>query len=133
MLFISIARNYFAWHYLQGFKELFHVWLNFLWFVVHFFSLPQLAQTLFSPWRRMTEERSGRFSFEDLAGYLIINIISRLIGAMFRLTILLSGLVSLTFVILVGILAYLFWLAAPVVIIGFIIFGCALFFSSLTL
>lgn len=133
MLFITIAKNYLTWHYQQAFHELFHVWLNFLWFVIHFFSLPQLSRSLFSPWRRMTEERNGNWNFEALAGYVIINLISRLIGTILRSTIIITGLVVLAVVIILGGTTFLLWFAAPVVILVLLAAGIALLVSNLTI
>jgi hypothetical protein len=131
MLFVSVAKNYFTWHYTKAFSELFAVWLNFLWFVTHFFSLPQLFGSLFAPWRRMTEDRRGVHSLEDWLGFIIINLVSRLIGATFRITIIVCGAISLALTIALGIATYLFWLIAPVVITASLIVGVALLVSGL--
>jgi hypothetical protein len=131
MIFTSIISDYFRWHYGRAFGELFHVWLNFLWFVIHFFSLPQLGRSIFSPWKRMTEEKQGGFSFEGLATYLIINLLSRLVGFLMRGTVILLGLIVLTITILTGFVTALFWLAAPVVIVVFLGLGVTLLISNI--
>lgn len=117
MIFTSIISDYFRWHYGRAFGELFHVWLNILWFIVHFFSLPQLSRSLFSPWKRMTEEKRGGFSFEGLATYLIVNLLSRLIGFLIRGSVILIGLSVLVFAIVGGFITVLLWFAAPIAII----------------
>jgi hypothetical protein len=131
MLFVSVAKNYFTWHYTKAFSELFAVWLNFLWFIIHFFSLPQLFTALFAPWRRITESRGNLLSLEDWLGFIIINLVSRLIGATFRLTIIVCGAVSLALTIALGILIFLCWWAAPIVITASLIGGVALLANSL--
>ena len=118
MLFLSIVHDYFRWHYTRAFMELFHVWLNFLWFIVHFFSLPQLVRSWVAPWRRITEQRGRKWSLEDLASYLIIGFISRLIGFVLRTVVILLGLVALLLFTLAGFLMYVFWLVAPFAILG---------------
>ena len=123
MLFVSILHHYTLWHYTRAFTEILHVWSNLFWFVVNFFSLSQLARSFFSPWKRITESRGKTFSFEDLAGFIIINLISRIIGMMLRTAIILSGVATLL-LLTIGIIAvYIFWITAPLLIIASLYFG----------
>jgi hypothetical protein len=131
MLFTSIISDYFRWHYGRAFGELFHVWLNFLWFVIHFFSLPQLGRSLFSPWKRMTEERKKGFDFESIAAYIVINLLSRVVGFIMRGSVILVGLIALTVVIFGGFITMLFWVAAPVVIVVCLGLGITLLISNI--
>ncbi len=126
MLFLSIVHHYLLWHYSRAFLEIFHVWLNLMWFVVNFFSIPQLLRALFSPWKRIVEDRGEKWNLEDLAGYILIGLVSRLIGFILRLTIILIGLVCLFMVVIGGFAVYAFWLAAPLIIIGLLGFGITL-------
>lgn len=128
MLFLSIAQNYFLWHYTRAFQEIFHVWLNLLWFTVHFFSLPQLFKSWFAPFKRITEHRHKGDSLEDLAGYVIINIMSRLVGALMRSILMLLGFLCLTIIIIGGIMTYLLWLALPIIAVGLLVVGGTLLF-----
>jgi len=129
MVFSYVIKDYFIWHYFRAWKELFNVWLNFLWFTIHFFSIPELFQSLFAPWKRMTEERKRSFNFEDIASFFIINFLSRLIGAVLRATIIVAGLIVLTFVIIIGAGTFVFWLLAPLVIISSFVFGISMLLS----
>lgn len=132
MVFSYVIRDYFTWHYIRAWKELFNVWLNFLWFTIHFFSVPELFHSLFAPWKRMTEERKPGFQLEDIVSFIIINLLSRLIGAFLRAIIIVAGLFVLTIVIIVGALTYVFWLLAPFVIIASFVFGISMLFSYIT-
>lgn len=118
--------HYFIWHYTRAFLEIFHVWLNLLWFVVHFFSLPQLMRSWVAPWKRMTEDRGEKWNLEALAGYIIINMFSRLVGAIMRTTIIALGLFALLLTIAGGLVVYTFWIFAPAVIIALLAFGISL-------
>jgi hypothetical protein len=131
MIFTSIISDYFRWHYGRAFGELFHVWLNFLWFIIHFFSMPQLGRSLFSPWKRMTEERKTGFSFEGLAAYVIVNLLSRLVGFLMRGSVILAGMIVLMVTIFGGLITFLFWLAAPIVIVVFLGLGVTLLISNI--
>lgn len=126
MLFLSIVHHYLLWHYTRAFLEIFNVWLNLMWFVVNFFSIPQLLRSLFSPWKRIQEGRGEKWNLEDLAGFIIIGLISRLIGFILRLTIITIGLVCLFIVVFGGFAVYVIWVAAPLVLFGLLGFGITL-------
>ncbi|MFT7644571.1 MAG: hypothetical protein ACI9BF_000220 [Candidatus Paceibacteria bacterium] len=126
MFFLSIVHHYLIWHYSRGLLEIFHVWLNLLWFVVYFFSLPQLMNSWFSPWKRIVEKRKMNWNLEDIAGVIIVGIISRIIGFTLRTVIIFIGLVCLFITILGGLATYVFWVAAPLIIISLLGFGITL-------
>ncbi len=77
----------------------------------------------------MTEGRGNRFSLEDVAGYLIINFLSRLVGAIMRLAIILIGLLFLMVVVLITILTYIFWIFAPALLLVSFLYGFVLIFA----
>jgi hypothetical protein len=129
MLFISVLHHYLLWHYGRAFAEIYHVWKNLFWFVINFFSLPQLIRSFFAPWKRMTEERGNSFSFEDLAGFIIVNLISRLIGMMLRTMVIVFGIASLLLLSLGIVLTYIFWVTAPIIIAGCLYYGIVLLFK----
>ncbi|MCA9363291.1 hypothetical protein KC851_03145 [Candidatus Kaiserbacteria bacterium] len=126
MLFLSVMQNYLLWHYSRAWGEIFHVWFNFLWFTIHFFSIPQLARSWFAPWKRITEDRGDRWSFEDLAGYVIIGLLSRLVGFIIRTLVILIGLIALTLVIVGGAGFFVIWLTLPLSIIVLLVLGLVL-------
>ena len=123
MLFVSILHHYILWHYTQAFAEILHIWKNLFWFTINFFSLSELMRSFFSPWKRITEERGNGFNFEDLAGFIIINLISRIIGMILRTVIILAGVAVLLILIAGIILTYLLWVTAPLLIISSLYFG----------
>ncbi len=129
MIVLAIVHHYLLWHYAHALRELGHVAANLLWFVAHFFSLGPLTRSLFAPYRRITEERQQAFDFEDLAGFIIINLISRLIGLLLRLTLILTGLTSLALLSLGIVVTYLVWLLAPIVLISLLLFSIHLLIS----
>ena len=129
MLFTSILHHYLIWHYSYAFTQIAHVWSNLFWFTFHFFSIPQLLRSYIAPWKRMTEDRGNTFSFEDMAGFIIINLISRIIGMILRTIIIGAGLVAIL-VLCVGIIAtYVFWVCAPALLIACMYYGFVLMFS----
>ena len=129
MLFLSIVHHYLLWHYSRAFLEIFHVWLNLLGFVVQFFSIPQLLRSWFSPWKRITETRGEKWNLEDLAGFIIIGFFSRIIGFILRTIVLALGFICLFIVVAAGLVTYIFWTIAPMVIIITFGFGITLLFT----
>ena len=121
--------HYLLWHYTSAFAEMWHVFKNFVWFTVHFFSIPQLMRSWFAPWKRITEDRGNSLSFEDLASYVVINLFSRVVGMILRSTIILSGLVALLLLITLGLLTFIFWLLAPACLIVSLYFGLVFLFA----
>jgi hypothetical protein len=128
MLFLTIIRHYLLWHYTEAYKELFSVSKNLIWFVVHFFSLPQLLRTLFSPWRRIVEEKKRNWNIEDFASRVLINIISRIIGAIMRLLVISIGLVCLLATLTISLATCILWVFMPAIIIGCFALGITYLF-----
>lgn len=114
---MRIFSDYVGWHYGRAFREVFVVWLNFAWFITHMFSIPLLAHTLFSPWKRVHEayQRNG---FEELAATLVLNILSRILGALIRTVIIIVGSATLILWVLCLCVVCVFWIFAPVLIVA---------------
>ncbi len=126
MLFLTITQHYLRWHYTQGLGELLHLYRNFWWFINRLFSIPQLFTSLLAPFRRITETRRERWSFEDLAGRIVINTLSRLIGAAIRSVLLLIGLLTLAGISTIAFILIVTWFIAPALIILSILYGLSL-------
>ncbi len=77
----------------------------------------------------MTEDRGQTFNFEDLAGFVIINLISRIIGMILRTIIITAGVVVLLLLTVGIVLTYVFWLLAPLLIVACMYYGLVLIFS----
>lgn len=119
---ILFFTDYFLWHYGKAFRDILAVWINLFWFVIHFFSIPLLFKTLLAPWRRVKEDLHQR-SIEDFFGAVVVNTVTRIVGALVRLLIIAVGLCALFF-LLAGLFFFLiFWLLAPAVVGFFFILG----------
>jgi len=128
MVFLTIIQHYLLWHYTHAYAEMFHVFKNFLWFLGHFFSLRTLTLSLFTPFKRITDEGGRAWNFEDFVGRIVINLISRIIGALLRGTLLVIGLISLLATTVLGGVIYALWFIAPVLIIVSITTGIVYLF-----
>jgi len=124
----SIIIQYFIWHFLDAPKELARAWRNYLRFFLHFFSLPTLLKTLFSPWHGITWSYGRGFSFKRYAETIISNGFSRVIGLCLRLVLISLGLVIETVIFVIGLLILFCWFFLPVILILAIIYGIKLLF-----
>jgi uncharacterized membrane protein YdfJ with MMPL/SSD domain len=124
---IAILPAYVSWHYSEALLSLMKIWVNFTWFIFHFFSISILLQTLFSPFKRLQEEKkSVGFDIGEFAGNFIINSVMRVIGAFLRLSIIAIGLVMIVITFFAGIVAFITWVLMPAVIATLMFFGFSL-------
>jgi hypothetical protein len=119
MHIVAISRAYFTWHYGRSLGEALAIWGNFLRFTLHFFSVPLLLRTLFSPWRRMHEgySKEGGFDISTAASALVVNLLMRFIGFLVRTVLIVLGLLFFILVAVSGIMAALLWLLAPLLVV----------------
>ena len=125
MFILTLAPQYFLWHYQKGLQAFLHVWTNLIWGVVHVFSIGNLARSLFSPWKRMTEKPRKKWDFDAIASALLINFVSRLLGMVLRLCIIFVGLFTLCLLLFIGVATMVVWVFAPIALFG--LFGYGLF------
>ena len=123
---ILIFTGYLSWHYGRAFSDILVVWTNFFWFFLHFFSIPLLVRTLFSPWKRLHENYRQGFHPEDFFQALIVNIIMRIVGAIIRVIIIVIGILTLLTVTILGVIFLLFWTIAPAGVVIFMLAGITL-------
>lgn len=107
--------NYLRWHYFETPQFIFRLLGNYLFFVGHFFSADLLLKTLFSPWKRQTakKEKPG-WQLGDVLGAISFNLVSRTMGFIIRISLLIVSLLSFLAVILVFVSLFIFWFFIPV-------------------
>ncbi|MCB9815472.1 hypothetical protein H6785_02765 [Candidatus Nomurabacteria bacterium] len=88
--------------------------------------MPQLIRSWFEPWKRITESRGRGFNLEDLAGYVIIGLLSRIVGFILRSSIISLGLFCLLLLVVAGFALYTLWVALPLIIVAMFVFGLTL-------
>src|SRR3990167_7732937 len=112
----SLVGNYFVWHYTRAYRELVHNERNILWFLFHFFSLPELTRTFFAPWKRLGENYGSIFDTEEFFAALITNSLMRIVGIVLRSIIIVAGSIVLVIALIVSFTALLVWTLLPFVI-----------------
>lgn len=107
--------NFLAWHYTVGLKAYLNRWFYVLAYIIHYFSLPLLLSSLFSPWKRLVDtSQSTGFSFTKYFERLTFNIISRGIGFIVRLVLLVFGTFALSVMFILGFFGCVIWTVFPV-------------------
>lgn len=125
---LILTESYFAWHYGRAFIDMFHIWMNFLWFIFNFFSISALINTFFDPWKRMGESYPKGFDIAGVVSTLVVNLLMRVVGIMVRLIVLSIGLAFAVVIFVAGITVGILWALMPVVFVALVILGIHLFY-----
>jgi len=116
----NILRALIIWHFGIAVKGLAVAWRNFLVFNLRYFPVRELLRTLFSHWRRSVESYGGGLDIGGWARVFLGNMISRIIGAVIRLCIIIVALIVEVFIFFAGLFMLLVWIFLPVLVgIGF--------------
>ena len=127
MNLVTFSITYIEWHYTRAIRNLLAAESNILAFLLNFFSIPVLAATLFTPWRRLGEERNKQgFDLEDLATVIVVNTLMRIVGFIIRFITITVGLVVLALALVVSFVLLVLWLLWPLV--SFALFVNGLYF-----
>ena len=115
--------QFISWYFFDIPKEILKAWRNFLLFNFNFFSITLLLRTLFSPWRKYKYSYGRGFDFKRYLNVFSFNMISRAIGAIVRIFVIIFGLICEFFVFLFGIIIFLGWLILPFLLFLGLYFG----------
>ncbi len=120
--------HYFAWHYGRGLRDFKKNWFSLVSFTYRFFSIPTLFRTLFVPWRRLTEE-VRHTDGETFLMSVVTNLLMRIVGFVIRTFVIFLGLLAFLFVALGGGIVFLGWILFPVVFVFLVAIIVRLFLS----
>lgn len=117
----DIFISWILWQFYEMPKFLFGVWGNYLMFATNLFSVPLLLKTFLSPWRKYTWSYPKAFDIKEFLNTLISNIISRILGAVVRTVLIITGIIFQIFIVATGLIIFLGWIFLPFIIIfGFL-------------
>jgi len=122
----SLLGNYFVWHYSRAYRELIHIERNILWFLFHFFSLPELTRTFFAPWKRLGENYGSIFDTEEFFAAIVTNVLMRIVGIIMRAIIIVAGCVVLILATLSAVFLIIVWTVLPFIIVFAFVIGIIL-------
>lgn len=124
---IFFAR-YISWHYKLAPGLLLHLWMNMLWYIGHVFSVNSLLRSIFAPWKRVVAQHTKKWNLEDWASAALANFMSRIIGAIMRLFLILIGRALQLTLLVVGAIFYVCWFLLPAIIFFTFFYGLRLIF-----
>jgi fatty acid desaturase len=117
-----VVFEYLGWQYGEGMQEYLRMWRNIHWVMYRLFSIPLLLKTFFAPFRRTSESYGKGFDPKRYAETLVINLVTRLVGATVRGVLLFIAIAFQAIIAIVGVLLFVFFILTPVIIpLGFII------------
>ncbi len=120
MNFFLVLPYYLAWHYGRAYYDIKNIWFNFLFFIYHFFSIPMLLRTLFSPFERINDDYSPKTSFFET---FVFNTIMRFFGFVLRTFFIILGSACLLATLFLGVIFFVFWIFLPFFLFTTLIWG----------
>ncbi len=122
MNYLGIAKDYLVWHYSMALSDIFHIWLNYIWFVNHLFSVPDVIKSLFAPFKRLQEAKVNLMLHpEEYFSNMVVNLIMRIVGTLLRTAIILMALLGFLTVLIGGVMFFVLWLALPALVAIFFV------------
>ncbi len=119
-----LIMSFFSWWYGRGWKSVLGSFSPRLRETANNFSVGQLGRTLFAPWRRIITPPGS--SFEDKMRALGDNLVSRAVGFVVRLCVLLAALVCVAVIAVVTLAEMIIWPLLPLAVPGFLVAGLSL-------
>jgi len=133
MIESSIKKNFLflwlKWHFFETPKNILKAFSNFLLFNLNYFSIPLLLKTLFCHWRRYYDSYGKSFDIKRYAQVFLGNMISRIMGFIFRSITILIGIIFEILIFLSGIIVFVVWIFLPLIIIIISFSGIKLFLN----
>jgi len=118
----NILSLWFNWHFYEMPRFLLGIWKNYILFALNYFSLPVLLKSFFAPWRKYKWNYPKSFNVAEFFSTLISNAFSRLLGALVRIVLIITGIIFQIFVIFAGLIIFLLWILIPFIIIAGFLF-----------
>ncbi len=119
-----LVLSFFSWWYGRGWKQVFDSFSPRLRSILNAFSVNQLSRTLFSPWRRIITYPGA--SLGDKMRAWGDNLVSRVIGFIVRLFVLLGAIIALVVTAIVTVIELIIWPLLPLAVPSLILAGLVL-------
>lgn len=110
-----------SWWYSRGFSELINGLKERLRDAADFFSIRLLMQNFFSPYRQISAQGTSSSAVNDRMQAFLDSLISRVVGTVVRLFVLLAGIIVIVLQITVGVVMIMIWPLIPMTIVGGVI------------
>lgn len=113
---MSFLPEFLHWHYVFILHKLLILWINFTFFPLYWLAVPLHLSTFLKPWKRQSLKTKPGFHISDFLAVYSFNILARMIGMILRFyaiatAVILSIILSLIFLLLLGVWLLLPWLS----------------------
>ncbi len=115
------------WHYTKAYVEIIRLFRDFIWFILHLFSVKDLSRTIFYPWQRLGEPYQGGFNISAWFSAFVVNTLMRLVGFVVKSFVILIGISLAILVGLISIVFIVFWTIVPIFLVFLFVTSIRLF------
>jgi len=119
----ALLIQYLIWHFYDVPMEIINGWKNFLIFTFNYFSIDILISTFFSHWHKYSLKYGKTISPSWYFEVFVFNMMSRIIGMMLRVFLIMFGIIFELFVFFFGIAFLSFWLLLPLIVFFSFLYG----------
>ena len=126
---LSTYLQFLFWYFVDMPLILLKVWKNFLLFNLNYFSVYTLLRSYFSHWHKYYSPYKKAFEIWANIEILVLNMMSRVIGAFLRTFLIIIGLFFEILILAAGVAVLTGWLLLPFFLIIGILFGLNLIFG----
>ena len=124
----NIILLWLVWYFIETPQQILKGWKNILSFNFNYFSIPLLFKTLFSYWHQYRWYYPRGFDIGQYLEIFFSNLISRILGAIIRIFMIIFGIIIETLIFIIGIILIIIWLMMPALIVLTIFKGINLIF-----
>lgn len=121
---LMLAFEFFSWWYGRGWKQAASNFKPRLQSISDSFSVSQLLSTLFEPWRRIITYPGA--SLDERFHAWADNVLSRIIGFIVRITVILAAAVIVSVVTILSIIEIVLWPLLPIAVPALLLAGLIL-------
>ena len=119
----ALLIQYLIWHYFDVTTEIFIGWKNFLIFAFNYFSIDILIKTFFSHWHKYSLNYGKTINLGWYAEVFVFNSMSRVIGMILRVFLIIIGIIFELFVLSFGAVLISVWVFLPLILFFSILYG----------
>jgi len=123
----NIITQWISWHFLEMPRNILLSSKVFLEFSMDYFSIKTLFKTIFKPWKKDLRSYEKPLEVTENVDIWIDNSISKTIGAILRITLLLWGLLSIAISLIIILIIFVAWLLLPILLIWLIYYGLKIY------
>lgn len=126
----GVLKDYIFWHYTVAYVDQIYILKNYVWFLKRFFSIREVVKSLFSPWKRIQDDKGSLLRDPgNFFASLIVNTIMRIVGFFARMILLLIALICFLVLLVIALIVMVLWALIPLIVVFLFGKGVTLLFT----